>query len=308
MYYKDYLEAIVRFYKRREGESSLPQRLLQPTNSKIRDECVSVYRERFEQKDLGMLKTFFEVHGQTDILKAIENVDIEKFKPLTTYLKKGLITATEDKNIELLGWLLNFHKRPYDSGYSYDSENRVLPKDRMKPVGENLIEESVNGVSLKEPKQMRSTAQTNFVDSRGETTGKNGLYKKKWLVAMVVLLGIGLAAYFNGRGRTSFGSIGPGQNGCMVWIDYRYEQVSCDSPSKGRLVLPFEKSILNNLYRITRPDTITEKYIGKLWYQKRGVDSLDLYTAGGRDPNDPGRDLKRLSKHIFDNYLSKKKR
>jgi hypothetical protein len=285
--YIDYLNAIMWYYAEKISNSNLPQRLQQPTPRKIRNECASVYRSRPEIRDVDMLKRFFEVHDETALLRTIENFDLDKFRPLVNYLK-GVTVATDDKNIELLGWLLDFPKRPFDAGYDYEAAKNSSTKNGINPIGGGKPVADVN--------------------NRPDGNGKSSLDKKKWsLVAgIVILLGVGAVIYFsNGRDR-ALGVVAPIQKECMVWADNHYERVSCDSPAIVGDVWPLDISRLNNLHRITRVDTITEKHIGKLWYQKRGIDSLDCYTAGGRDPNDPNRDLKRLSKEVFYKHLRKK--
>lgn len=311
MIYKNYLDAIVRYYNQKKSESDLPLRLLQPKPSKIRDECVSVYRSRFLRKDQGMLTSFFGVYGEADLLRTIENIDIDKFRPLVNFLKGGT-DATEDKNIELLGWLLDFPKRPYDDKYNYEVDKDLLIGEGIDKGDQLITKEDVNGAHLESHEPADTIALPEPVYGQSDNKGDNNIItviltfvKERWrLIAVAIILLItGATIYFGNTGSKSSGI--SGQQECMVWVNDHYVQVLCDSPGKVGDVWPLDKNRLNNLRRITQPDTITEKYIGKLWYQKRGGDSLDYYTAGGKDPNNPNRDLNRLTVRIFKKYLRK---
>ncbi|RZL07750.1 MAG: hypothetical protein EOO89_22625 [Pedobacter sp.] len=105
--YKDYLDAIVRYYKQEKTTPDFSNRLLNPTSANLRDECLTVFLEGPAARDMKALKTFFEAQREDEIHRKIESIDIDKFKPLGKYLR-GSLRTTADKNIELLGWLINF--------------------------------------------------------------------------------------------------------------------------------------------------------------------------------------------------------
>jgi hypothetical protein len=306
--YIDYLNAIMWYYAEKIIKSNLPQRLQHPTPKKIRNECVSVYNSGIEKKDIRMLKNFFETYDENALLGIIENFNLNKFKPLVKYLKGGT-GATEDKNIELLGWLLNYPKRPFDAAYDYEAEIISSKKNSMISIGEVKDLEDVNyDTQSKEP--VNGTDQSDLKKWLKNRSNNKILDRIKWGLAasIVILIGVIAVLYLNYNSNTAFGISAPNQKECMVWADDHYERVSCDSPGIVGQVLPLDKSSLNNLRRITRPDTIAEKHIGKLWYQKRDGDSVEYYTSGGTDPIDPNRDLKRLTKRIYFIHVRKSPR
>lgn len=295
--YQDYLDAIMEYYEQKKANNELSPRLLNPTPAKIKDECVAVYQSRLAKKDLKMLIAFLEIQEGADVLRAIKK-GRDKFKPLDNHLKNAT-EKTEDRNIELLGWLLDFEPRPYDDHYNYKRGSASITK---KPTEADPPKDPA-----KEEANDKADNPTPATDTaiQPEPTGikqigpkRPVLIKKLGFIAgsLVIASGLIAAIIFNNKD----------YKGCMIWVGDHYERVSCDSSGGARLVLGLDANSVRYLRKITRPDTLTEKDIGKVWYRKRGVDSLDFYTTGGRDPVDPNLDLKRLTTYMFEKYLRKR--
>lgn len=291
--YKDYLDAIMKFYARKKAENDLPPRLLNPTPSKLRDECAAVFRTRFEKKDQPRLMSFFEVSEGVDILKAIERFDIDKFRPLNNYLKE-MTEKTDDKNVELLGWLINFPKRPYNK---HDFPGLDLNIEEEADLSNHVAYTKRN-----ENLEQIEPLKTNFLKTASSVEKIAGLKspdlakRLKFLGgSFVIASGILAAVHFNSKD----------DKHCMVWINDRYQAISCDSSSGGGLIVPKDENVLRHMRRITRPDTLTAKDIRNVWYRKRRADSLDYFTMGGRDPLDPNVELKRMTIYILEKHLLK---
>lgn len=115
--YLDYLDDIVAYYRTGERTASLPHRLMRPTPGGIKDECLSLCKYMVDKNDLKMLATFFGVERDTNsVIRAVGRCDRDRFKPLVNFLK-GLTNSTEDLNIELLAWLIDFPGRPFGETY-----------------------------------------------------------------------------------------------------------------------------------------------------------------------------------------------
>lgn len=114
MLFIDYKKNVLHELECAKIRAELSDNLLRPTPSKIRSECLIVLRERFNKEtDTKSLRLFFgHLKTQNEAEKAILNLDINRFKPLTNFLK-GKTRETADKNIELLAWLINVKPRPY---------------------------------------------------------------------------------------------------------------------------------------------------------------------------------------------------
>lgn len=111
--YQDYLNEIINYYRAGEKNGDLPQRLMQPTPGSIKDECISVCEVRLQKEDLRTLTAFFKAdNDQPTMLRAIHRCDRDRFRPLVNFLK-GITNNTDDLNIELLAWLIDFPDRPF---------------------------------------------------------------------------------------------------------------------------------------------------------------------------------------------------
>ncbi|MBO9684850.1 MAG: hypothetical protein J7502_19630, partial [Flavisolibacter sp.] len=88
----------------------------------------------------------------------IRHFDLDKFKPLSNYLKKGL--NTRDKNVELLAWLIEFEYRPFAkyidvlAGRGKDLSNLYVPKKR------SFADSVIEAVTAPEPQ----FPENNFVE------------------------------------------------------------------------------------------------------------------------------------------------
>jgi hypothetical protein len=293
--YKDYLDAIVWHYKQIKSKSELPQRLLQPSPGKIRAECVSVYKLRDGKnelkKDLGTLHTFFQVNTEDDLLDTIENFELDKFRQLAKFLRRGNFDPG-DKHIELLGWLLDYPNRPYNDKCNYLIDKTTITDNDSNDTKQIITLGSSSNIA---PNYLGPEKPIENPVIKGEIGDDKK--SRRLIVPIVMALGVGAAVFF---------SNGSSRKECMVWNDDHYELVSCDSFSRGKDVWPVKKDRLNNFRRITRPDTISEKDIRNIWYIKRTIDSLDFFTDGGKDPVNPTRYLSPLSRYMYEKYILKR--
>lgn len=114
MLFIDYKKHVFNQYEEAKKRAQLSENLLRPTPAKIRAECLLVLKERYnQQQDAKSLRLFFGHQvSATDWEREMKKIDIDRFKPLTNFLK-GKTRDTEDKNIELLAWLIDIQPRPY---------------------------------------------------------------------------------------------------------------------------------------------------------------------------------------------------
>src|SRR5882757_1800934 len=127
----DYIKLVIEAYKKKRSNTDLSLSLAQSTPAKIKRECLYVYKERYDKTDEQLLRTFFgsAEHGR-HFLQLIRGFDADKFKPLDNYLK-GITEKTDDKNVELLAWLIDFQHRPY----VFD-KNVFLSEEELSVIGQ----------------------------------------------------------------------------------------------------------------------------------------------------------------------------
>lgn len=66
-------------------------------------------------------------------------------------------------------------------------------------------------------------------------------------------------------------------------------------------VIPIHNGQLKYFQKITRPDTITEASLHKVWYSKSN-NQVEFFTADGENPED-NQLLKQLSIHKYNQYI-----
>lgn len=117
--FDDYKEEVTNAYKKKRQASALPNNLLFPSPAKLKEECLTVYKQRRLVKDEKILTSFFKVaDNAVDYGQSIMSCDIDKFKPLLKYLNERTAYINL-KNIDLLAWLIDFQPRPFNFETNY---------------------------------------------------------------------------------------------------------------------------------------------------------------------------------------------
>jgi len=283
--FADYQAEVLRAYYKMKAANQLRTTLIHPTPAHLRDECETVVEKRFQKNDMYALRSFFgEQADQTAYAEAIRNIDIDLFRPLIKLLK-GDIKNTDRKNVELLAWLIDYEPRPFRQGDPY----AININKRKAPVGPG---ERTDG-----PGDMVDIGEQ-VTDMQPVLTGKPRSMSKARIV--VILLGLFFLA---GGGTYIFWRINePG--GCMVWTGDHYQPVSCGQKSGEVLVLALDTTRVAHFKKITRPDTITERSVGRVWYSK--IDNnVEFFTADGYHPVHVERHLKPLTLYMINKYIRK---
>lgn len=202
--YQDYLDDIIAYYKTGKKNGRLQQRLIQPTPGSVKDECLAVCKARFQNKDLRILATFFEAgNNQDTTLRAIHRCDRDRFRPLVNFLK-GITGNTDDLNIELLAWLMDFPGRPYKvEDYPEtpgETENNTVSREIQseKINDENLNKDSVDTSVGKTGRELTELSGYQNLVMKSERLASR---KKIIPVVIAVLLLTLLSFYFTNKNR-----------------------------------------------------------------------------------------------------------
>lgn len=110
--HSDYIKLVTKTYfkKRHEPFFILPK----SAPARIKRACLRVFEERYRREDEQILKGFFgPAKSEQQLFELMEDFLTDRFRPLDTYLKKEGRVNTDDKNVELLAWLIDFKHRPY---------------------------------------------------------------------------------------------------------------------------------------------------------------------------------------------------
>ena len=302
MTYPDYLEQIIAEYHRKRAAGLLSPTLLNPTPAKLKKESRAVFRDRFDRKDFRNLAHFFDVSKEDELDRAIRLFPTDKFKPLSNYLNGGP-KESDDKNIELLGWLIDFRPRPVDVWRLSLGSVTLADKGEDVVGGDALRGDEDIGIRDKGNRD-RPTIDPILKTSKPDVIEKAPAPYVRARRRTILTSVFGMMAVASGGLYITSHTSEHAQ--CMVWTDDRYKAVVCDSVPSGVLALGYDEKLLRDMRRVTQIDTITEKQCGIFGYRKRGKDSLDVYTTVGRDPSEPTKQLKILTLYILEHYIQRK--
>ncbi len=293
----DYSKAVLACYRRKLEAGGLSIDIRQLSPASLKSACLGTCRDGYDKKDEWVLKGFFEEGGsQQACLLAIDNMEIDKFRPLV-YFMKGRTKNPDDKVVELVAWLIDFKDRPYDrrKDYSKVSETPegylvdkaiVAPapagyENGPQPISPDPIKEGPKIVSLEESMERRK--------------------RKRFILTITISIAFGMAVFWIWphkpmNPRTT------GSEACMFWVGDHYQAVSCAQKIDNAQVIALDSEKIKNVYKITRPDTITLNAIGSVWYAKyRG--ELEYYTDSGFHPLDPNLRLKPITAFMIRKYI-----
>jgi hypothetical protein len=332
----EYSKLVMAAFEKKKAEKSLSLLLAHSTRGNIKKACMRRYQERNSERDDVLLRDFFgpATAGRQAML-LIEASDVEDFRTLNNFLKNET-RSTDQMNIELLAWLIDFKHRPYSENHNLDltDEELALLDGEGDPLtgSANKEEKSINtgpgehtvndekekaySSALKDPPViMEDPAEENIIadekqepaldheEKKEQTTVTSTSTKRnpfqKYTKAALISLGLMV-----GSGTVYTVISGAGKTDCVVWSTDHFEKISCDDETAGKNAFHMKEKEWKNFRMITLPDTITEGSIGKLYYIKDG--GLKFYTQSGFYPEDQNRTVKKLSRHIFDTYLGKR--
>jgi hypothetical protein len=315
--FADYSMLIFRYYEKLKAANKLPVDLIEPKPARLRDLCLIVCSERFDRKDETTLKNFFGNSGDREAcLKAIEHYEIDRFKPLITYLGDPSV-KTHTKNVELLAWLIDFQPRPFDYRMKYVVNETETPAIGASPNETQGLEAepAVPAVNpdprSTSPSEKEQVVQPGPPVQIGETpsqaTFRRGRTMKttKRVVALttiiIVLVSIGFYELWRPSPKT-YPPIPPGSQGCMFWAEDHYQPIPCNMKLGDTLVIALDSEKLVHFRKITRPDTISDNARGSVWYVRyRG--NYEFYTSDGYHPIDPQLRLRPITPFIIAKHV-----
>lgn len=256
-----------------------------------------------------MLQEFFDPEDSgKSLLHVMKNFELSRFKPLHNFLTKRT-EKTEDKNIELLAWLIDFRHRPYVFGME-----AILDEEELAVLGGPAIPAEPDDDPVKdEPEENeqknteeKETEETGIVPLLTEPESEPKKKEKKELKMKMSRTNVLLSLFLVGAVYVLplLDADTEGATGCMYWTGTSYEQVPCQETRKDLFKLPMDSEKMKSFKRIVYPDTITERSIGKVHYIKING-GIEFYTAGGKHPVDVIRNLHQLTSYMFNKYLSK---
>src|ERR1700761_147273 len=239
--FEDYAAEVLRDYKRKSAGGTLLTNLMHPTPAKLKRECLIVFEKRYLKKDEVILSSFFEPKQDKEAYRlAIKKHERDKFKSLNDILKNGE-RKTDEKNIELLAWLIDYPHRPYRKWV-----------DDGKPIGP-------------EPPQENKEEEIEV-----QPLNKFWLTKKiKITIAFSVSIALGMVVYiFWPQPISNPQPIVIHHGKCMYWAGDHFILGSYEVPHNDTPAFPVDTLKLSNFKKITDLHMISENLVRKVWYAK----------------------------------------
>ena len=289
----DYENLVLQDYKNKKSIGGLSLRLTQPTPANLKKECMVICTNRLARKDERAFREFFEQWGDTSVcMQAIKHFDRDKFRPLVNFLKEGT-ASTEEKNIELLAWLIDFKDRPFVYGKKYNSDPPAIQVPPENPPDQDPIPQR----ELNPEPENNITAQPASVSS---PKARPNLKARIAILTSIPLFLIAITTFWPRHSNAPTASLT--NQGCMYWAGDHYEPIPCTKKLDGIIIVPLDSDRLNNFRKITIPDTITHRSKGKVYYIKINK-KIEYYTAGGAYPLDFTLRVRPLTDYMIKKYI-----
>ena len=277
--FDEFQQEVLAKYRDLRDRHELPSGLENLKRSNLRRCALWVLANKYNRKDDEVIKQFFDRENRyTNHEERIRRFELDKFRSLISFLK-GECERTDDWNIKILAWLIDFEPRPYSEWRRIRSAGSGTT---VYDDGEDIGEGSTPLPPKPPPTPLKPETPL--------TT-----YKLFGYIAGITLLA-GLVAYFViGRPECL-------DKQCMYWFNDRYVAVCCGKQLPGVAIVAINPHELEHFRKITRPDTLTAELANKVWYSK--IDNnVEFFTApAAHHPVHPGRPIKPATAYIIEKY------
>ncbi len=281
-----------------------------PSPGKLRSWCLKRYLENLNHDDEKVFIDFFNSgNSSKDLAVLIEKFDVDKLKPLRSFINGDTKKRPDENIVKLLAVLIDFKPRPYKAyhwgetlytgGLNNGEENSLASgsdsEDAFAVSCTTDGEEKEDGI----PKPIEQAEVENKeykedtlkpIEIKGRSKNNKILYGGVGLVIVTVLFAV-------------YNIIIPAD--CMCWNGARYVEVDCQDKGQPYQIIGLDKNKLAHFQKITRPDTLNYEDIGKVWYSKIN-NEVEFFTYPGHHPIQHGRSLKAVTKHIMERYAGER--
>jgi hypothetical protein len=256
--------------------------LLNPSPAQLRNLCLLLLENNLIKSDEEIYRAFFQVPEGIALRKAVENFDIEKFKPLGNFLR-GKSVRPNAVSLNLISILVDYQPRPFNKYFKLNTNSNVAVLSKEKQVFQG-IETLIYGLS----------------ESGGTDAVKSSFIKQlsRIGVAAVLFLASGYTinhAFFS-------------EKECMQWQKDHYERVDCSSGKEGIVatnqVIPIDESAIHLRKIDVNKQTLFFKNDKPLvWYNKANG-KLSYFNSYGINP-ETGKPLKPMTDYMINKYVMK---
>jgi hypothetical protein len=337
---EEYPELVLSTYKKMRENGELRTVIPKETTAALKNACLKVYDGRYNPEDADILSVFFNVDKMgCDFRKVISNVKSDYFKALWKHIRDKTET-TDERNSDLLAWLIDFKPRPSGSYYKNlrevkqitedsNDETNIITNDKVKidideegvETGREIQEQGNidEKLGLEQPiveleapkqsddiddiKQIRTLVNTeNKVDIK-ELSTEPLIANRYNVIACIILLLVGCTSFVLWENSPTTVRMPNADERYMYWDGDHYEPIKDDQQKLGVPIIALDLQALKRQRRINLPDTMTKYSLGKVWHIKIG-NIPEFYTDSGMHPVDTARRLRPMSTYIQAKYNS----
>lgn len=260
-------EEVIAAYKEK-----IPEGLEQPSPRDLKDFFLSLWANGLSKEDTETLMKFFNPLNQhTDLESSIRGVELDRLEPLRNFL----IDKTKKPReiiVKLAAILIDFQPRPYNTWKEIREAEakKVTAKSPIAPTGPTILPPKDEKVQI-QWKQLKKPLLYSF------------------FIIAILIVSYQLGKSFNPQ--------------CMYWNGEHYVPISCRDTAVTEPKIALDKGMAANFCRIMKSDTLTKNSLGKVWYAKLSVDSIEFYTAPAFHPVFRDKKLKPMTEYILNKYV-----
>ncbi len=320
--FEQYQNEVVSMCRNKLAANQLPH-LNAVSPAMLRQECLNIYKERHDpKKDDVALRMFFGPDNKDKgYLKIIDAHPTEKFKALSVFFKRPNDKKPDQKNLELLAWLIDFEGRPYQPKKGYDISTPLDKKEETVVADKQSTEAEIQAGDDKIKKQNESLEAEDISHTKDKEQGIKSIigntiyppivdptiHSTRWQIPKKfhkTVYAFTAAAFVLA---STYVIVKSTKKQCMYWNGNQYEVVACDEKQGNFSIIAFDEPKKDRLKRILHPDTLTINSVRKVWYNKVWADSLDFYTDSGAVPTDSRKRLMPMTGYMLNKYIIQKK-
>lgn len=272
--FEDYIVAVKSKYEV-EKNKIYADFLLKPSPAQLRSFCLIIYDNGMSNRDKEVFELFFRTRPDTTLRKAIENLDVEKFRKICNFLTNKSSTTSQN-SLNLIAILVGYEYRPFSNFLKSESIDVEFPTEPER--------EFDSGYQKDEDKKIQPTRSL----------------KKKILTGILGFLGVASMGY-------TVKNLWMPEPQCMQWQTDHYEVVNCQTENQmgfnlSNEIIPYNDN-QSHLIKLKVTDTTTFFRNGQALYWYCKVNGKpEFFNTHGLHPK-TNKALKPVTNYIINKYV-----
>ena len=285
--FSQFKEEVLALYEAKKKRHELDDLLANPSPANLRDYCLVRLSEQLASTDIDIFQKFFDPYKkEKNLEEAIFNFNPGFLKASQKFIQ-GKTENPDDLLVKLIAILVDYQPRPFQ--YSYDL---TTGKPGSPPTGGPG--NPPTGGPGSPPTGGPGNSPTGGPGSPPTGGRLMGFYKNNMIaLRFSTVSGLIIIIFYIIYCLTP--------KGCMYWDGHRYVETTCQSSVPYHRVIGFNNNQFHSFFKIMRPDTLSKKDVGFVWYSK--IDNeVEFFTGPGFHPIETKKGLKLATEYIIETY------